>query len=71
MLVVGVVDGTEVFQLIKKMNKTYILKKKPIPADLKAADELKRKQVEEIMGRKLQNFEWDTYKILIRDRPKN
>jgi len=54
------------------MKKTYILKKDvKIPDELKASDALKRSKVEAIMGRKLTNYEWDSYKRLIMQRPKN
>ncbi len=53
------------------MKQTYLLKKKPIPEDLKAADDAKRAKVEEVLNKKLNDHEWNNYKRLSRIRPKN
>ena len=52
------------------MKQTYILKKKPIPEDLKAADLKKRRLVEDVLG-EMSDYKWDEYKKLSRIRPKN
>ena len=54
------------------MNKIYTLKKNlKIPEDLKSIDSKKREKVEAILGRKFEDWEWDTYKNITRDRQKN
>ena len=54
------------------MKKTYILNKNlKIPEDLKEKDNIKRKQIEEILGKKLNDYEWVEYKKLFTLKTKN